>query len=188
VVVVPSLRPEGEHPSAVGVVEHLVDHGLGLLLDLARREGQLGDQYLPGLGDHPLLAGGKAALALPDRQVPDDLGYLVDVSRAQLLDVVLEATAPVGGHLGLVLLEDVHDLLDLVLADDRAEANLLRAVDGDHQGQIAIGDPELEVFALLAQELPDAQLFDDCRPVFGMHDRVALTEHRTPSKSLMWDR
>ena len=51
---------------------------------------------------------------------------------------------------------------------------------GHHERQIAVGDPQLEVLALLAEELPHAQLFDDCRSVFRMHNRVAFAEHETP--------
>ena len=65
-------------------------------------------------------------------------------------------------------------------ADDRSQADLLGAVDRDHQGEVAVGDPELEVLALLPEELPYAQLFDDCCSVFRMHNRVAFSEHRTP--------
>ena len=42
------------------------------------------------------------------------------------------------------------------------------------------GDPQLEVLALLTEELPHAQLFDDCCAVFRMHNRVAFAEHKTP--------
>src|SRR5919197_1741376 len=101
----------GEYPRLVGVVQDLVHHRLGLLLAAPRGEGELGEEDLAGLLNHPLLTGREASLALTDRQVPDDLGHLVDVARAELLDVVLEAATPVGGHLGLVLLEDAQDLL-----------------------------------------------------------------------------
>src|SRR5436309_13952817 len=88
---------------SVRFVEDLGDHALGLLLVRARGEDQLGDEDLPGLRQHPQLAGAQALLTFADGQVPHHLGDLVDVTRAKLLDVVLEPASPVRGHLGLVL-------------------------------------------------------------------------------------
>src|SRR5918996_881700 len=120
-------------------------------------------------------------LALADGEIPDDFGHLIDVARAQLLDVVLEAATPVGGHLRLVFLQNVEDLLDLVLADDGAETDLLAAFDRDHQCEVAVRDAELEVLPPLSQELPHAELFDDCCTMLWMDNRIALTKHKTPS-------
>src|SRR5207253_2913806 len=54
----------GEPGGLVGLVEHLVDLGLRLLFLAPEGEHELGDEDLPGLGQHPLLAGGQALLSL----------------------------------------------------------------------------------------------------------------------------
>src|SRR5437773_8257811 len=113
---------------SVRLVQNLLDHALGLLLVRTRGEHELGDEDLPGLREHALLAGRQALLPLADGEVPDDLRDLVDVAGAQLLDVVLEPAAPVRGHLGLVLAQDVEDLADFLLRHDLAQANVLRRV------------------------------------------------------------
>src|ERR1039458_1500716 len=65
--------------------QDLVKQRLGLVLVGLLRERQLADQDLPRLGEHSLLACREPALAVPAPQVADDLGYLVDVTRGQLL-------------------------------------------------------------------------------------------------------
>src|SRR5207249_11704229 len=120
-------------------------------------------------------------LALPDRQVPDDLRHLQRVSGLELLVVVLEAPAPVGSHDGLVLFEDVEDLLDLPLADDLADADVLAALDGDHQGEITVLRSDHEVFPAFSQEVSFSKVLDDCSAMFWMDYRVTLTEHTTTS-------
>src|SRR5438132_5481049 len=90
---------------SVRLVQNLLDHALGLLLVRAGGEHELGHEDLPGLREHALLPGGEALLPLADGEVPDDLGDLVDVAGAHLLDVVLETAGPVRVHIGLVLAE-----------------------------------------------------------------------------------
>ena len=51
----------------------------GLLVDL-EGERQLGHQDLPGPAQHALLPGGQPLVLVPDRQVPDHFGHLVDVA------------------------------------------------------------------------------------------------------------
>src|SRR5919112_2673499 len=72
--------------------EDLVEQRLGLVLVGVLGERQLGDEDLPGLGEHPLLTGREPAVALATPQVADYLGHLHDVTRVQLLEVRLVAT------------------------------------------------------------------------------------------------
>src|SRR5437588_1516807 len=166
---------------SVGFVQDLVDHGLGLLLRASRGEHELGHEDLAGLGEHPLLTGRQALLAFADREVPDDFRHLIDVARAQFLDVVLEPTAPVRGHLGLVLAQDVEDLGDFLLGHDVAKPDVLRAVDRDHQGEIAVRQAQDEVLLAFPEEVPFAKVFNDSGAVFRMNYRVAFSEHQTTS-------
>src|SRR5690242_7070965 len=108
--------------------EDLVELGLGGVLVKADGEGKLGQEDLAGLAEHALLAGREALVLLTDREVPDDLGNLVDVAALQLLDVVLERPGPVRRHPGLLLAEDREHLLDLFVVDDVAQADLLGVV------------------------------------------------------------
>src|SRR3546814_12398212 len=67
------LRPRGlglRGPRSGG--EHLVEHGLCLALVGLLRERELGDQALPRLGQHPLLAGREPAVTLAAPQVAHD--------------------------------------------------------------------------------------------------------------------
>src|SRR4029078_4120224 len=164
----------GRDLDAVGVVQGGVDRGLGLVLGLVGREGKLGDQDLPGLGDHALLTRGQALLAVSDREVAQDLGHLVRVTGVQLLEVVLEAAAPVSGHRAFVLGQDLQDLLGLVLADARPQADLIGRVGRHEDGQVAVDDPQHQEVKLLAEEFLLAHFFDYCGPVFGVHDGVAF--------------
>ena len=94
----------------------------------------------------------------------------------ELLEVVLEPAAPVGRGDRLGFGEDLEDLLDLGLADHRAEADLLGGVHGHREREVAVHDTEDEVLALLAEELLVLQVFDHGRPVLGMDDGVSLAE------------
>src|SRR5829696_2449778 len=107
----PGSRSGGGDLLAVGVVEGRVDHRLGVVLGLAGRVGELGDQDLASLHDHALLAGRQALLTVADREVPEHLGDLVRVAGVQLLEVVLETPAPIRRGRGLVFGEDLQNLL-----------------------------------------------------------------------------
>src|SRR5258708_5911782 len=89
----------GSGPASAG--QNLVEDGLGLVLVGLLGEGELGDQDLPGLGQHPLLTGGQPAVVLAAPQVTDDLGHLDDVARGELLQVGLVPARPVGRLLGV---------------------------------------------------------------------------------------
>src|SRR4051795_6576709 len=81
--------------AGVRVAHHLGEMLLGLLLVHTERVHQLRGQDLAGARVHLLLARREALLELTDRQVADDVGELVDVTRLDLLAVVLEAAVPV---------------------------------------------------------------------------------------------
>src|SRR5882724_2830884 len=130
--------------------EYLVEHLLGFLLLRVGGEGQLGDEDLPGLRQHPLLAGGETLFLLPAGEVPYDLGDLVDVAGAELLDVGLEAAAPVGGHAALLGAEHLEHFVELVSGDDVPDADLFGVVGRDHQCQVAVGETKNEILLALA--------------------------------------
>src|SRR5659263_269249 len=81
--------------------EHLVEHLRGLLVIDVQHEYYLRKEDLARLVEHALLAGRKTLLMLADREVPNDLGHLVDVATPDLVTVFLVAVVPVGGHLAL---------------------------------------------------------------------------------------
>ena len=128
------------------------------------------------LVQHALLAGGQALVLVADREVPHDLGHLVDVARLQLLDVVLVAPGPVGRHPRLLLAKDGEDLLDLFVVDDLPQADLFGVVAGDHQRQVAVGEPQDEVLAGLAEDLLLLPLLDHGCAVMGVDDLVTDVE------------
>ena len=134
-------------------------------LPVAKRE--LGDQDLAGLGDHALLAGRQALLSIADREVPQHLSHLVRVTGVELLEVVLEPTAPVGGHGTLVLGEHLEDLLGLVLAHTGPEADLVGRIGRDKHGKVAVDDAQYQVLALLAEEFLLAYFFTTAAPCSG---------------------
>src|SRR5436190_24054339 len=167
--------------SGVCLVQDLLDHALGLLLVRARGEHELRHEDLAGLREHALLAGGQTLVAFADGEVPDDFGDLVDVARAQLLDVVLEPAAPVRGHLGFVLAQDVEDLGDFLLRHDVAEPDVLGGVCGNHEGQVAVRETEDEVRLALSEEVPLSEVFDDRSSMLWMDDRLTVTVHSITS-------
>src|SRR5580692_12406921 len=95
------MPTRGSKPGTASGREDLVEKRLGLVLVGLLRERELADEDLPGLGEHPLLAGREAALLVPAPQVPDYLGNLVHVTGGELLQVGLVPTRPVRGLLGV---------------------------------------------------------------------------------------
>src|SRR5579859_1058031 len=83
--------------------QRLVELLLGLVLADTDGEGQLRDQDLAGPVEHALLAGRQALVLVTNRQVPHNLGHLIDVTGLELLDVILVAARPVGRHPRLLL-------------------------------------------------------------------------------------
>src|SRR5262249_58168666 len=80
------------------------------------------------------------------------------------------------------------DLLDLALRDHATEPDLVGVVDGNHQGEIALGELQLEVGSLLALEFAFYKVLDDCCPMMGIDHLVALVEHKYPLASAGWVR
>src|SRR5699024_4558378 len=103
--------------------EDLVEDGLGAGLVGLLGQGELGDQDLPRLGQHPLLPGGEPAVLIAAPQVAHDLGDLLHVTGGELLDVGLVTAGPVGGLLGVGLAQHLEDLLEALLVHDVAHAD-----------------------------------------------------------------
>src|SRR5206468_2530816 len=168
-------------PRDVGLVcsalQGLVDQLDGLVLAAVAGEDQLGDQDLAGALQHALLAGRQALLPVPHGEVADHLGDLEDVARLEALDVALEAPAPVALGGGLAGAQDVHHAFDVLGAADLADADLLTALTGDHEGQVAVGQLQDEVLAGLATHLAVLQALDRGRAVLRVDDAVPDSEH-----------
>ena len=132
-------RPEpGETAGLAG--EDLVEDGVGLVLVGVLGERELGDEDLPGLGEHALLAGGQATVVVAAPEVADDLGHLDDVAGGELLEVRLVAARPVGRLLGVGRAQHLEDPLQALLVDDVANADVLGVVGwnprrSDHPGR-----------------------------------------------------
>src|SRR3978361_621928 len=94
----------GRHLLLGGGGQEVVEVLLGLLLLHLERVHQLGGEDLLGPDEHLLLTCREALVDLADRQVADDLGELVDVTRLDLVAVVLEPAGPVLGHLRQLVL------------------------------------------------------------------------------------
>src|SRR5689334_8647958 len=158
------------------LAEHLVELVLrGLLVDV-QRERELRHEDLARTGEHALLTRGQALVLLADREVPDDLGHLVDVAALQLLDVVLEAARPVGRHARFLLAQHREDLFDLFVVDDVAETDLVGVVGRHLQGEVAVREPQDQVVLLLAERLHLLALLDGRRAVVGIDDLVTDIE------------
>src|SRR6056297_878856 len=122
--------------------EDLVEDGLGLVLVGLLGQGQFAYQNLAGLGQHALLAGGKATLLLPAEQITNHLSDLDDIAGSQFLEIGLVTTPPVGPLLGVGLAQDVEDLVQALSVDDVANSYEIDVVRGDANGEIALGDSE----------------------------------------------
>src|SRR5699024_11712759 len=96
--------------------EYLVEASLGLLLLGLLGERELGDQDLPGPGEHPLLAGGQTAVGVPAGEIAHDLGHLDDVPGGDLLHVRLVPAGPVGRLFGLGRTQHIAHLRDSFFA------------------------------------------------------------------------
>src|SRR5260370_37099274 len=95
-----------------------MEEGLGLVLVGLLGQRELADQDLPRLGQHPLLARGQAALAVPPPQVTDALGDPVHVTGGELLQVGLVAPGRVGRCLTVARAEPFEDPPEPFAASD----------------------------------------------------------------------
>src|SRR3954470_4240165 len=157
--------------------EDLVEDGLCLLLVGLLRERQLGDEDLTGLGEHALLAGRQATVLVPTPQVTNDLGDLDDVARRELLEVRLVATRPVGRLLRVRGAQDLEHPVQALLAHDVADTHEVAVLGGDLDRQVTLSDLELQVELVLSLDRSCVDLFDECSPVVGVHDRLADLEN-----------
>ncbi len=146
-----------------------------------QREAQLRHEDAAGAHQHRLLARRESLGDLAQREVPHDFGDLVDVAALQLLLVVLEPPAPVGGLADVLLGEQLEEVVDVLDRDRRPHPDVFGLVRRHREGQVTVGDPEHEVFGLLAERLAHLLALDHGGPVMGVHDPVTDFErHATP--------
>src|SRR5262249_41821385 len=140
----PSLSPEpaaaitadaevlgGRLCGAEALLQQLVQIGLRSVLVLVEGVHELGGENLLRAGVHLLLTRRESLLPLPDREVTNDLGELVDIARLDLLAIVLEPAVPVLRHLGDLVGEDADHLLHLLLVDDTSQSRAMSVLAGD---------------------------------------------------------
>jgi hypothetical protein len=157
--------------------EHLVQELLGLVFVAVLRKGQLGNKDLASLGEHPLLTRGQALVLVPLVETANYLGDLIDVSRAELLDVGFEPARPVRGVGRLLLLaKDLEDLAHLLLGSDLAQAHFIGGIGRDHEGELAVRELQDEVLALFAEEFLPLHALDHGCPVVWIDDLVTYAE------------
>src|SRR5690606_20701251 len=166
--------------------QDVVEHRLGLLLLGLLGERELRDKDLAGLGEHPLLTRGQAAVLVATGEVAHDLGDLDDVPRGDLLDVRLVPARPVGRLLGVGGTEHLEHLLQAFLADDVAHSDQVNVLGRHLDGEVALGHPELEVELLLAPDDLLRDCFDLGRSVVGIDD--GLTDGGGHGDKAPWSR
>src|SRR5580700_5660099 len=156
--------------------ENLVEQGLGLVLVGLLRQGELADQYLPGLRQHPLLAGGQAALTITAPQIPYHLGNLVDVARGELLQVGLVPAGPVSRLFRIRGAQYLEDALQTFLPDHVPDTDKLGIVRGNTHRQVALVDLEHEVDLIFTLDSTGFDFLDPSSPMMGVDDGVADLE------------
>src|SRR5450631_2919037 len=156
--------------------QDLVEDRLGLVFVRAFGQRELAHQDLPGLGEHPLLAGRQPALTIATPKITHNLRDLVHVTRGQLFEVGLVATRPVGRLFGVRRAEHLEHLVEALLTHHVSNAYKLGIVGGYPNREIALGDLQDKVNALLAIDDTTLDGFDQCSPVMGVDDRLADVE------------
>ena len=160
-----------------------------VVLGEVEREAQLRHEHAARLHEHRLLAGRQPLRRLAQREVPDHLGDLVHVAALQLLLVVLEPPAPVGGLAYVLLAEQLEEVVDVLGGDRRAHADFLGLVGGHRERHLAVRDLQDEVLALLAPDLEGLLPIDDRSTVVRVDDAVADFEgHATPRLTALGSR
>src|SRR4051794_18095847 len=145
--------------------EHLVEQDLGLVLLDPLGQSELGDEDLPRLGQHPLLACGETALALAAPEVADNLSHLHDVARVQLLEVRLVATRPVGRLFGVWGTQHAEHALETIRIDDVPNPDEVQVASRDPDDQVGLAyDPKYEVEPVLTLDLAGFDVLDHGGP------------------------
>ena len=181
-------RDERRRPRHRGVTadqdgggQHLVEQRPRPPLVGALGQRQLADQDLPSLGEHPLLAGGQAAVLLAAPEVAHDLGHLVHVAGGELLEVRLVPARPVGRLLGVRRAQHLEHPVQTLLANHVADADDLGVVRGNPDGQVALRNLEDEVLLLLALDRPGLDGLDESGTVVRVDDGLADLENHVSS-------
>src|SRR5699024_2322071 len=121
----------------------------------------------------PLLPGREATVLVAAPQIAHDLGDLLHIAGGELLDIGLVPTRPVGGLLGVGLTEDLEHLVQALLVHHVAHADQVDVVGGDLDGQVALGDPQLQIGAVFALDGASLDLFDECSTMVRVDDGLA---------------
>jgi len=177
----PDLGDPGQRIRPDSGRENLVEQGLGLVLVGLLGQCQLADQDLPRLGEHALLAGGKAALPIAPPEVPDDLGYLVHVTGSELLQVGLVAPGPVRRLFCMRRAEHLENPLKPFGAYHIPNAHQLGIVSGNAYGQVTLVDLEDQISPILAFYGASLDRFDASSPVVRIDDGIADVERHVAS-------
>src|SRR5262245_16643442 len=166
----------GRLDGAEALLQQLVQVGLRAVLILIERVHELRREDLLRTGVHLLLARGETLLPLPDSEIADDFGELVDVARLDLLAVVLEPAVPVLRHLGDLVGQDPDHLLHLLLVDHSSQARTVGVLAGDHHCHVVVKDVDGQVVPLLTHQVFRFLLQDNACPVVRINDVVAFLE------------
>ena len=140
-------------------------------------KGQLGDQDLARLGQHPLLTSRQTAVALPAPEVAHDLGDLHDVTGVKLFQIRLVTARPVRRLLGVLGAQHAEDPLEAVLVHDVTHPDQVQVAGRNPHHQVVLGDDaQHEVEPVLALDLSCLDVLDDSRPMIGIDDRFPDAE------------
>src|SRR6185312_8065754 len=175
----------------VSGAEDFVEQRFSLVLVCLLGQGQFTDQDLPGLGQHPLFPGRKAAFLIAPPEVTDYFGNFIHIAGGKLLEIGLIPAGPVSWLLGIRCAQHLEDPLQPFLPDDVPHAYKLGVVGGNAHRQVALIDLEHEVGFLLTLDRTGLDLLDPSSPMVGVDDSVADLESHvacTPSAVAMLPR
>src|ERR1700722_19916495 len=161
--------------------EHFVEEGFGLVLVGLLSQGELADEDLTCLRQHPLLAGRKAALLVPAPQIPDDLGHLVHVAGGELLQVGLVPTRPVRGLLGVRRTKHLEHTLKPFGTHHVPYPDEFCVVRWNSNGQVALVDLQDQIGLLLALDRASFDGFDASSPMVRVNDGIADSKRHLAS-------
>src|SRR4029450_7795786 len=112
-----------EEGSAKSGSKDLVKQDLGFVLLDTLRKSELGDQNLPSLCKHALLAGRQAALALAAPEIADNLGDLQHIAGVKLLEIGFVPARPVGWLLGVGCAKNTKNSFQTVSVNNVTDSN-----------------------------------------------------------------